>query len=740
MRSRYATVLLIAVAAAASLVAWFALRKGPEINVILISVDTLRPDRLGCYGYAAGTSPNIDRLAREGITFEDAISSVPLTLPSHASILTGLYPISHGIRDNGTFSLRPDFTTLAEIFKDAGYHTAAFVGAFVLDSRYGLDQGFDSYDDDLTGGRQLSAFGYSEKTADAVSGAARAWLEGAEEPFFTFLHYYDPHTPYEAPAEYRKRHPLSSYDAEVAFTDFEIGRFLADLERLGLAERTLVVLVSDHGEGLGQHGEATHGYLVYEPTLRVPFIMSLPEESGLAGSAERGARIGFSVRLIDVMPTVLDAVGLEMEAAVDGRSLLPLVRGESLAPEFCYFETLYPYFAYRWSPLRGVRFNEWKYILAPEAEMYDVGGDRAESDNLIAREGERAAELDRALKEFMRLEAEAGSGAGAQMSAEEVRRLSALGYISRSHSDLPGPDDMTGAHPVRMMRYIDEFMAPGEDAYNRGDLQTALEKFTRLVQVDPGNPEAHLHRGKVLLDMGALDEAAAAYQEALGIDSTSSAACFHLGNIAQGRGHMDEALDYYESALRLMPGSPEALANIGSILVERGMTDSAVVLLKSALEVDPVNEVALVNLGIVYSRLKMHDEALAAFLALLEVNPGHTKALANCGVLYVAKGDADSMVYYFKAAVESDPGDPKNLFNLGSAYRRKEMMTEAGECYEKVVEMQPDNLLALFGLAAVRAGQGRRDEAIALLERALEIDPDFELASNALRMLQSGNQ
>ncbi len=737
MRSRYAITAALVVVVAASLVAWLALRKGPGINVILISVDTLRPDRLGCYGYSGGTSPTIDRLAAEGVVFEDAQTSVPLTLPSHASILTGLYPISHGIRDNGTFGLSPDFETLAEVFKSAGYATAAFVGAFVLDSRYGLDQGFDVYDDDLTGGRQLSAFGYSERTADAVTRAASAWLATAKEPFFAFLHYYDPHTPYEAPAEYRSRYPLSSYNAEIGFTDSEIGRLLAEVDLLGLKERTLVVFVSDHGEGLGEHGEATHGYMVYEPTLRVPFIMRLPEASGLA--AERGTRIDFPVRLIDVMPTVLDVAGLEAGAEVDGRSVLPLVRGESLAPEFCYFETFYPYFAYRWSPLRGVRFNDWKYTLAPDEEMYNIRLDRAESDNLMARESERAAELGNALGEFLKKEAGAGADAAPRMSAEEVRRLSALGYISRSTADLPDPDDMTGANPVRMMRYINEFMAPGEEAYNKGDLETALEKFTGLARVDPGNPEAHLHRGRVLMDLGDLDEAAAAFQSALDIDSTSSTACFHLGNIAQAQGRRDAALGYYEDALRLMPGSPEALANIAGILLERGMADSSVALLRSALEVDPVNETALINLGLAYARLKMHDAALAAFLKLLEIHPGHTKALANCGALYVAKGDADSMVYYFKAAAESDPGDPQILYNLGSAYRRRQMMNEAGECYEKVVAMQPDNVLALFGLAAVRAGQGRRAEAIAHLERAIEIDPDFELASNALSMLKSGN-
>lgn len=727
---------MIAVAVAAALIAWFALRRGPDINVVLISVDTLRPDRLGCYGYPGGTSPRIDGLAAEGVLFEDVISSVPLTLPSHASLLTGLYPFTHGIRDNGTFSLSPDFVSAAEVFRAAGYSTAAFVGAFVLDSRYGLDQGFDFYDDDLADGRQLSAFGYAERTADAVTTSAIEWVQETQEPFFAFLHYYDPHTPYEAPEEYRGRFPLSSYNAEIAFTDFEIGRLLDEMDRLGLMDRTLIVFVSDHGEGLGEHGEATHGYLVYEPTLRVPYIMRFPEASGLQAG---GKRIGFPARLIDVMPTMLDAAGLEPGGEAEGRSLLPLLRGESLAPEFAYFETFYPYFAYRWSPLRGVRFNEWKYIFAPEEELYDVGSDRAESLNLIARESERAAELEKALKEFLRLEAEAGPAAEAQMSAEEVRRLSALGYISRSHSDLPDPDDMSGANPARMMRYIDEYMAPGEDAYNRGDYSTALEKFDGLVRVDPGNPEAHLHRGRVLLDMGALDEAVQAYTRTLDIDSTSSTAYFHLGNIAQNRGQTDLALGYYEDALRLMPGSPEALANIGGILVERGKVDSAVVLLESALDVDPAHETALVNLGIAYSRLRNHDRALAAFLRLLEIDPQHTKALVNCGALYVAKGDADSMVYYFKAAAESDPDDPQILFNLGSAYRRGQMMAEAGVCYERVVEMQPDNVLALFGLAAVRTSQARREEAIELLERVLAIDPDFELASNALRMLRSGN-
>lgn len=739
MSSRYVILTLMVVASALALIAVYALRGGADPNVILISVDTLRPDRLGCYGYGKGTSPNIDRLAAGGVVFEDVHTSVPLTLPSHASMLTGLYPLSHGIKDNGTFSLAPDFVTAAEVFRAAGYSTGAVTGAFVLDSRYGLNQGFDVYDDDMSGGRQLSAFGYSERTADAVTEAALRWLSEAREPFFAFFHYYDPHTPYKAPPEFGARYPLSAYDGEVAFTDSEIGRLFDGLERLGLTERTLIVLVSDHGEGLGEHGEATHGYLVYEPTLKVPWIMRFPENSKIRKSETRGRRIGFPVRLIDLMPTLLELAGLESGARTDGRSVVPLLEGETMRPEFSYFETLYPYFAYRWSPLRGVRFGEWKYIRGPEEELYNLGEDAGETDNLAAAGGERMLELNKALRELMRLEAEAQPAGQNEMTAEEIRRLAALGYISRSQTDLPDPDDLSGAPPRDMIRYIAQYMSPGEDAYNRGDLDVALEKFTRLAQVDPGNPEAHLHRAKVLFDMGRFEDATAAYERVLEIDPTSSGAHFHLGTIAQAQGKLGVALRHYEEALRLLPGSPEALANIGSVLVERGMADSAVVVLESALTVDPVNETALVNLGLAYARLKMHSEALAAFLKLLEIHPGHAKALANCGALYVAKGDADSMIYYFKAASDADPGNPQLLYNLGSAYRQGEKINEAGECYARVVEMQPDNKMALFGLAAVRASQGRRDEAINLLERVLEIDPDFELAANALRMLSSGS-
>jgi arylsulfatase A-like enzyme/Flp pilus assembly protein TadD len=732
MTSRRLAIIIVIAAVLGSAAVWLVLRGGGHPNVILISIDTLRPDHLGCYGYAATTSPNIDALSREGITFEDASTSAPLTLPSHTTMLTGLYPISHGIRNNGSYVLDASALTMTEIFKEAGYATGAFVGSFVLDSRFGLDQGFDVYNDDMQGARQPSAFGYMERTADEVTDAALGWLDTAREPFFAFVHYFDPHAVYMAPPEYRKRHPGNPYDAEIDFTDHELGRLIRGIADRGVMERTLVVLVSDHGEGLGEHEEATHGVLTYDTTLRVPMIMRLPENSGVPAEAATGKRISPPVRLVDLMPTVLDIAGLRTEAEMDGRSLVPLMRGERLDPEFCYFETLYPYFAYRWSPLRGVRFNEWKYILSPEPELYNVAADPSEMVNLIDEESGRAAGMEKALLELMVTERGAAPAGEAEMSAEEARKLAALGYVSRSNVDLPEPVDLTREDPKIMIGYIDRYLIPGEDAYNSGDLETALAMFTDFAELDPGNPEAHIHVGRTLLDLGKPGEAALEYEKAIRADSTNSTAHFYLGAIAQLRGALDEALRQYEEALRLTPGSPEALANMGGVLLDKGMTDSAVVVLQQALVLDPGNEITLVDLGLASVKMEMDNVALRFFRAALETNPDNVKALNNCAAIYLNRGNVDSSLYYFKRASEVEPDNPQHFINLGSAYRQKRMPDEAGKAFEKALELDPDNVLALFGLGAVRISQQRPVEARALFERALEIDPTFEAAREIL--------
>lgn len=710
----------------------------PE-NVLLVSVDTLRQDHVGCYGYRIVKTPNIDRLSEEGFTFDDAIASIPLTLPSHVSVLTGLYPISHGVRDNSKFRLALEFETLAEVLRQNGYHTGAIVGSFVLNSRYGLDQGFDYYDDDMTGGSQASAFMFPERTADAVTESAIEWLKKARRPFFAFVHYYDPHMPYEPPRRYAAAYPDRPYDGEIEFTDAEIGRLLAYLETSDLMENTIIIFISDHGEGLGDHEEEAHGILVYESTLRVPLIIRLPETSDLSRRADTPVRIPDSVELVDIYPTVLDLVDIDAGSGEDGRSLVPLITGGSLPPDVAYFESLYPYFSYRWSQLRGVRLSKWKYILAPREELYDVSEDPGELRNLMEAQPETATQMRVALARLLERERSPSEASEVTMSAEEVRKLRALGYVAGGPTDLPEPTDVSGKDPKDMMVYVNDLLSVGENAFNERDFDTALRSFRRFTEVDPTNLQAHIRVARTLMELRRFEEAAVYFHRALEIDSTDSQSYFQLGNIAQAGGDIDEALRLFERSLHFMPGSPEALANIGAALLQKGLVDSAVVRLEEALEVEPYNDIALLNLGTLSMSSQRYDEALGYYRRLLLAQPDNVMALSNCAGIFVHLGEPDSTLAYFLRASRAAPESPQLLLNVGNSYRQMGMNAEAEEYYEKTLRVQPDNVLALFGMAAIRAAAGNQEESASILRRILEIEPGFEPARAALEKISSGS-
>jgi arylsulfatase A-like enzyme/Tfp pilus assembly protein PilF len=707
----------------------------PEFNLLLISVDTLRPDHLGCYGYTDIRTPNIDRLAAEGTRFTDVTSAVPLTLPSHTTILTGLYPPSHGIRDNAYMALPREIGTLAETLRDEGYSTFAVVAAFVLDSRYGLDQGFDIYDDDLSGGRQPREFNYTEITADEVTRKSVAYLRQTKEPFFAFVHYYDPHTTYDPPEPYGTIYKARPYDGEIAYTDQAIGRLIDYLREENLLERTLVVLVSDHGEGLGQHDEPTHGVLVYQATLHVPLIIRAPEASHLREILSPGSAVETPVSLVDIHDSVLDMLGIGGGPETDGESFLPRVRHKREEGETCYFESLYPHLAYRWSPLRGLRRGAWKYILAPREELYDLGEDPGEANNLADREPEMVHDLrDRLAALAGAMEKRSVPPAGGP-GEEELRKLHALGYLSGGRSAVPAVLDTEGADPKAIMARFAPLMGSGEDAFAAGDLEAALGSFSRIIAMDPGNPQARIFRARVLTAMGRPDEAADEYARVIEIDPANSTPYFQLGNIAQGRGRLDQALAYYEQAFQLVPGSPEALANMGSIMMEKGALDSAATLLGRALEEDPLNKVALLNMALVYNSRGAQDEALRLFRRTLELDPESVKAMANIAAIYASRGLVDTTIKYLETARSLEPANATILANLGNAYRQKGMIADAEACYLDALEGDPGNVLALFGLAAVRAGQGRIADAETLLRRLLALRPDFTPAQTALSNL-----
>jgi arylsulfatase A-like enzyme/Tfp pilus assembly protein PilF len=727
----------IAILAVAALVVVLVLGRGPDrYNVLLISIDTLRPDHLGCYGYESIATPNIDNLAQKGFLFLDASATVPLTLPSHTSILTGLLPITSGVRDNGTFVLSDQFTTLAEAFSDEGYRTGAFVASFVLDSRFGLDQGFEVYDDNMQTGSQQSAFLWPERRADAVNESAVEWFEGVEEPFFAFVHYYDPHDPYTPPQPFTSEYAHNLYDGEIAYTDSILGDLLEVLKANDLYDNTLIVLVSDHGEGLGEHYESGHGVLIYNSTIRVALMVKLPEGFDLDGDLDTPAKIDYPVQLIDVFPTILELADVRRDQSTDGVSLVPLLKGDRIDSRMLYFESLYPYFYFKWSSLRGVRHNNWKYILAPEEELYNLAEDPHENNNLASLEPERASEMKTNLEIIAGRETEALESARRAMSQEDVHQLMALGYLAGGRPKLPESIEPEGRDPKYMMKDLDRYMWTGREYFDRGDFAGAAGLFGQMVLRDPDNPQAHVHLAKALMEMGEIDIAQKEFRRAIEIDSTHSSAFFPMASIMRQRGELDRALFYLRLGASLSMETPDVLSSIGAIFIEKGEPDSAIQVLGQALDINPEDPMALQNMGQAYLAKNQPEQAMRWFRAAVEVQPDNVKALANIAGVFIQRGQPDSTIRYFELARRADPTDASILANLGSAYRQKGMTAEAGEAYEAAIRVEPENTTALFGLAAVRAQEGKNVESRELLERILEIDPDFQPARRALQSLR----
>ena len=387
-----------------------------DLNVLFLTLDTTRADKLGCYGEPQRVTPNLDRLAAEGVRFDQVMAPVPLTLPAHATIFTSVIPPAHGVRDNGGYTLDTRHPTLATVLRQrGGWATAAFVAAFVLDSKWGLDQGFDTYVDDFDLSKYRSvSLGDVSRTAGDVVDQALPWLDRhATERFFAWLHFYDPHSPYEAPEPYRTRFVQRPYLGEVAYMDAQIGRVLTWLDERGLSDRTIVVALGDHGESLNEHGEGTHGLFVYDATLRVPLIIRSPYDR------LRGRTVESVVRSEDVMPTVLDLVRVDSPRGIHGQSLAPLMGGDVADLNLDgYAETLYPRFHYGWSELRALRAGRFKYIEAPRPELYDIAQDPLETKNLY---GERRALADRMAAQLRSLEASVTSAQPAEQPAIDPR-------------------------------------------------------------------------------------------------------------------------------------------------------------------------------------------------------------------------------------------------------------------------------------------------------------------------------
>ncbi len=554
----------------------------PRTNVLLVSIDTCRADRTSPYGYQYVETPTLDVLARTGFLFEEAITLVPLTVPAHASLLTGWHPARHGVRDNANYILDDDAVTLAEIFQENGYVTAGFVGTMLLSRQNGFAQGFDHFDDELPQTPFYGLWPREERRAENVAQVVSEWLESNDRfPFFLFVHFYDPHLPYTPPAPWDSTYRQRPYVGEIAYTDYHLGHILVWMQDHNLLKDTLVVLVSDHGESLWEHHEMAHGMFLYDCTLHVPLIIRLPDSTRPANL--EGARVTGAVNLLDVMPTILDLEGIP-SPQVDGLSLVPCLAGKRREIRPVCAETLYPLF-FNWSPLYAIRDYPWKFILAPEPELYNLADDPKEEKNIYTEDHPQVKRLKPMLEEeIARLE---GSTHVAGIQPERLEVLASLGYVgggtisNATLAQLPDPKWKT-----RIYVLIDEGLAK----MARGDLRGAEENFLEAAKQDPENPSPYLNLGDIHYRRGDWSKALLYTQRTLDLAPDNlwariqmanilietkryeearrrlleireeyplcAAVPFALGRIAEASQQYTGALQWYSEALKLMPTMP----------------------------------------------------------------------------------------------------------------------------------------------------------------------------------------
>lgn len=723
-------------------------------NVLLITTDTTRADHLGAYGYGPAETPHLDRLAREGVLFETAVTPTAFTLPSHSSIMTGLYPPFHGVRLNGGSALADVHTTLAERLSAAGYRCGAVVAAFVLDQRWGLDQGFDFYDDDIemAPDQRLDLAGV-QRRGDVVADAGLEWLDRPDpRPFFAWFHFYDPHIAYDPPEPYRSRFAGRTasglYDGEIAFMDFQIGRLLDWLDQHGIADDTIVIVVGDHGEGLGSHGEKEHGYYIYDATVHVPLIIRAP------GTGLADLRVPAQVRTIDVMPTVLDLVGLDSPHEVQGQSLVPLMLDPSSAgPEVAYGESMSVHLQYGWSALYSLRMAGHKYIDAPRAELYDLAADPDESDNRFSELPELAETMRTRLKE-LRAEIEQGAPEAQEADLDEATMgmLAALGYVGGATAAPEGEnlaDPKDKLHIFEAVGYashlltgdeLDEAVEVLEIVLDEDPevpqaklmLATAYRKLGRnsdakalldpILRDDPDNAVALVTMATILAEEGRDDEVLALAQRVLAADDRNTQALELIAGVHMRANDHLGALPILENVVAIQPKLTRPKLNLAVAMIGLKRYSEAERLLDDILEERPEFPLAHYHQGLMYEEQGRFAEARAAYAAEIELHDTAVLARFNLGNLLFASGDLAGAEREMRTLVEQAPETAKPYLLLARILLKQERdLPEVESLAQAGIERAETDDLRVLGyylLADVYSRQGRQAELERVLERA----------------------
>jgi arylsulfatase A-like enzyme/Flp pilus assembly protein TadD len=694
--------------------------KGP-FNVVLVTLDTTRADRLGCYGFSGVETPNLDALCRDAVVFDNATAVVPLTFPSHSSIFTGLVPPHHGVRDNGGFFLDEGRTTLAERMRDAGYATGAFIGAWVLESRWGLAQGFQHYDDHFQLSKyKIVSLGTVQKPGDEVMDEALPWLDGAKSGrYFAWVHLYDPHAPYEPPEPFASRYARNPYLGEIAYTDKVFGRLMGWLRDQGQLDRTIVVVTGDHGESLGDHGEASHSYFIYGSTTHVPFIVRTPW--GLTG--RRATRVSG----VDLMPTVLDLVGLPPQPGIDGRSLARLLFDpEARLDRPAYSETYFPRYHYGWQQLQAMRDDRYTYIDAPEPELYDLQEDPGETRNVFKSFSARAEPLRLAL---VALAKTAGTQAPERQSLdpETLQHLAALGYVG----NVIDVDPTTVLPDPKAKLPLFQMMNVAKDLAQKDRVEDAVERLRRVVAADPKIMDAHLTLGNWLVRLKRPDEAAASFKQALALKPDDDIALGNLARLYLSRGRKEdalEALEVFRAALRANPKNPQSWYQLAGLYLDTGRLGEAESAFRDALAANPRMGAACNGLGVIaFTRgdLAGAEQLVRKGLAL---EPTVRTAHYNLGRILEARGDAAAAEALYREELATYPDHGRARFNLAQLLRARGDRDGYLAQLREGVDKAPDFGACYWYLAREELGAGRLEEAADLARRGLLAQPVSEVA------------
>jgi arylsulfatase A-like enzyme/Tfp pilus assembly protein PilF len=691
------------------------------LNLLIITMDTTRADHLACYGHRGIQTPNIDGLARDGVLFANAFTPSPSTLPGHATIMTGLYPYRHGARANGSYKLPSEQITLAEILKEHGYATAAVISAYVLDGRFGLDQGFDLYDDDLTEGVQYGAHAFRERPAEFTNRAIFDWLDvHAGSRFFAWIHYFDPHAPYVAPEPYRTRYAAQPYDGEIAYTDQAIGHVLAKLDQLGVGDNTLLVLASDHGEGLGEHGEATHSLLVYDSTLHTPLIFHCP-----ALWAE-GQVVRTQVSNTSIVPTVLDLLGVEIDLKLDGPSLL---HPAQQWPQGIYAETISTLTLHGWAPLFAIRHQDEKFIQAPRRELYDLVNDPKELNNLFDERPQDAVDLANELSQHVG-EDPFGAKALAQATAmdpETAAKMRDLGYIG-GVTDLESIDLQAAAamDPKEMILHFEKIQQ-GTNLISAGKFHEGVELLQSAVEDVPGDVYAICCLAGGYHIMGKVDEALELYLRAIQLDDRAPSAYVAIARLYLSQRRYDEAREMLETAKSKDPDFAGIYTAYGTLALARNDREQAVKFYRQAIEMDPgtTGPSAYVEMGMMYQRALESEQAREAFEKAIEIDSLNGLARAGLGSILAQEDKLDEAAQQFAIAIRYEPNQPVILANLAGLYDKKREYDQGKEFAERALAINQNCTAALNNLGLITKHTGELDEAMELFNRALEIEPTY---------------